>query len=251
MDEKKRNTKTETEMENEREEKIISQMEEAMDKKQPKVFKKWQAALLLGVTLFLSIGGGITFGNMFVDSDLDMRRVKEQLAFYEERMQLDPNNLGHRVAYAYTNYLLGNYSEAIKELNWVINQDPKYFDAHLNIGIIYLEQGRLNEAMFAFRECTKLAPLDYKGFMNLGRVYIELEMYAEALEVLNEANQLSRANTNIIYHIGLVGERTGDYEFAETVYREALQYDPMNNQALDGLTRVAELRNQAEEGAAE
>lgn len=246
MDEKKNMKMTN---DHEREEEIIDKMEKAISEeekmeKRPKIFKKWQAALLIGLTLLLSVGGGITFSNTFMNEDIDISRVKEQLAFYEQRIQLEPNNLEHRVVYAYTNYLLGNNSDAIKELNWVLNQDPNYFNAHLNLGIIYLDEGRLDEAMFAFNECTRIAPRDFKGYLYLGQVFTEMGMYEDALAVLDQADQLSRANVQIIYSIGYVGEASGDYEFAENVYREALQYDPMFEKALDGLNRVQQLKEE-------
>lgn len=247
MDEKKtqKMTKMKTKNEVERENEILEEMEKTVNKeelpKKPKLFKKWQAALLIGLTLLFSIGGGITLGNSFINNDLDVQRVKEQLAFYEQRIQIDPNNFEYRVIYAYSHYLLGNHDAAIKELNWVLNQNPSYYDAHLNLGIVYLDLGRLDEAMFSFNEATKIAPRDFKGFMYLGRVYTEMERYDDALNALSQADELSSRNVNIIYNIGYVGEASGDYVFAESVYREALQYDPMFEEALEGLSRVQQL----------
>ncbi|MCD8511782.1 MAG: tetratricopeptide repeat protein [Bacillus sp. (in: Bacteria)] len=209
-------------------------------KKPPKVFNKWQAALLLILTLLLSVGGGITYSNMYGDSNLDMKRVRDQLAFYEQQIQLNPNNLESRVAYAYTNYLLGNESDAIKELNWVLNQDPDYYNAHLNLGLINLNRGQYHDAMFSFNETIRLGPQDFKGYMNLGRVYIELEMFDEAMEKLTIANNLSQRNSDIIYYIGLLAERLGEYSMADEVYRDALRYNPMYERALEGLRRIEE-----------
>lgn len=177
---------------------------------------------------------------MYGDSNLDMKRVRDQLAFYEQQIQLNPNNLESRVAYAYTNYLLGNESDAIKELNWVLNQDPDYYNAHLNLGLINLNRGQYHDAMFSFNETIRLGPQDFKGYMNLGRVYIELEMFDEAMEKLTIANNLSQRNSDIIYYIGLLAERLGEYSMADEVYRDALRYNPMYERALEGLRRIEE-----------
>lgn len=55
----------------------------------------------------------------------------------------------------------GRYDEAIYELKTAIMLDPNYINAHSNLGFAYLRQGRKDEAIAEFTIALKLKP-DYK-----------------------------------------------------------------------------------------
>jgi tetratricopeptide (TPR) repeat protein len=214
------------------------QVEEKAAKKAPKTFKKRTGILLLLLTLFVSVGTGYAAGKLYFWNNLDMKRVNEQLTYYKEEVRKDPSNMENRVILGYTYYLKGDNDEAIKQYDAVLDQDKNYYDAHYNMGLVFLDEERYNEALNAFGKAVKIAPKDFKAHIQLGITYREMEMYDESLKSLNEANKLSPTNADIIYTIGTVYEAQKDYKNAIEVYKEALSFDPLFEDAVNALDRL-------------
>ncbi len=206
--------------------------------KQPKKFKKRTAFLLLFLTLAISIGTGYALGHFYFWNDIDMKRVNEQLDYYKEAVRKDPANLQNRIVLGYTYYLKGDNDEAIKQFDYVLEQDKNYYDAHYNIGLVFLDEERYNDALIEFEKCVKIAPKDYKGFVQQGIAYRGLKEYDKATKALEAANKLAPTNSDIIFQIGMVAEAQGKYQDAIDIYKDALQYDPLYKDALDALDRL-------------
>jgi tetratricopeptide (TPR) repeat protein len=214
------------------------QVEGRPAKKMPKTFKKRTAFLLLLLSLIFSVGTGYALGHFYFWNSIDMKRVNDQLVYYKEEIRKDPTNLQNRIVLGYTYYLKGNNEEAIKQFYYVLDQDQNYYDAHYNLGLVYLDEERYNDALMEFEKTVKIAPRDFKGHIQRGITYRELKEYEKATKSLEEANKLAPTNADIIYQIGMVAEAQRKYVDAISIYKDALQYDPLYKDALDGLDRL-------------
>ncbi|WP_342433003.1 tetratricopeptide repeat protein [Neobacillus sp. FSL H8-0543] len=219
-------------------EKIPQEVEGKTAKKQPRTFKKRTSVLLLLITLIISVGTGYALGHLYFWNDLDMKRVKEQLAYYKEEVRKDPANLQNRIVLGYTYFLKGDNEKAIKEFDFVLEQDKNYYDAHYNLGLVFLDEERYNEALIEFEKTVKIAPKDFKGHVQMGIAYRGLKEFDNATKALELANKLAPTNSDIIYQIGMVAEAKGDYEDAILIYKDALAYDPLYTDAVDALDRL-------------
>lgn len=221
-----------------KEEKVTEEVNEKPKQKKPKTFTILQTILLLILTVAITSGGGIALGNYYFWNDLDMKRVNKQLDYYTEQARIDPANLENRIILGYTYYLKGNNKDAIKEFMYVLDQDENYYDAHYNLGLVYLEEERYDHALSSFNRTVEIAPKDFKGHVQKGIGYRHLEMYDEALGSLNEANKLNPGNADIIYQIGLVAEAQGQYDAAVSIYKDAAEFDPLFKEAVEALERL-------------
>ncbi|CAH2716865.1 hypothetical protein BACCIP111895_04053 [Neobacillus rhizosphaerae] len=219
-------------------ERAPQEVEEKPVKKQPKTFKKKTSILLLSLTLLISVGIGYALGHFYFWNDINMKRVNEQLDFYKEAVRKDPANLQNRIVLGYTYFLKGDNEEAIKQFDFVLDQDKNYYDAHYNIGLVFLKEERYNEALISFEKAVKIAPKDFKGYVQMGISYRGLKEYDKAMKVLENANKLAPTNSDIIYQIGMVAEAQGKYEDAIAIYKDALSYDPLFKDAVDALDRL-------------
>lgn len=213
-------------------------VEERTAKKQPKTFKKKTGILMLLLTLLISVGIGYALGHFYFWNDVDMKRVNEQLEFYKEEVRKDPANLQNRIVLGYTYFLKGDNEEAIKEFDFVLEQDKNYYDAHYNLGLVFLDEERYNEALIEFEKTVDIAPKDFKGHVQMGIAYRGLQEYDKATKALEQANKLAPTNSDIIYQIGMVAEAQGKYEDAIAIYKDALAYDPLYKDAVDALDRL-------------
>lgn len=226
--------------------KVPQEVEGRTAKKQPKTFTKMTSFLLLFFTIIISVGTGYALGHFYFWNDVDMKRVNEQLTYYKEEVRKDPSNLENRIVLGYTYFLKGENDKAIKEFDYVLEQDKNYYDAHYNLGLVFLDEERYNEALIEFEKTVNIAPKDYKGHVQMGIAYRGLEEYDKATKALEQANKLAPTNADIIYQIGMVAEAKGEFSDAIAIYKDALSYDPLFQDAVDALDRLKDKDTKAE-----
>lgn len=201
-------------------------------------FTLLQAGMLLFLTLVISIGGWYAAGKYYFWNDLDMKRISEQLVYLQKKVQAEPKKTEYRVALGYTHFLKGDNRQAIKELKQAIEIDKNNFDAYYNLGLVYSDGEKLDDALETFQKAVEIAPRDYKGHLQKGIVYRKMKMFKEAIDSLAVANKLVPHNADIIYQIGIVAEAKGDLKTAVGIYKDALSYDPLYKDAAEALKRL-------------
>jgi Flp pilus assembly protein TadD len=77
------------------------------------------------------------------------------------------------------------YEKAIEPLKRAISLEPNYFNAHNDLGVIYMKLNRLDEAAAAFRHAIRINDKEYLPRLNLGIVLNKQKKYKEAAEVLS------------------------------------------------------------------
>ncbi|MFZ4855037.1 MAG: tetratricopeptide repeat protein [Desulfuromonadaceae bacterium] len=102
---------------------------------------------------------------------------------------------------------------AVTESNWV---------AQNNLGLIYLGNGRVNEAVFHFKESIKAKPSYVLAHLNLGVAYMEAKEHGLALESFKWVLQFDPLNPAAHYSRGRIYIAQGDKQRALQEY-QALQ----------------------------
>jgi tetratricopeptide (TPR) repeat protein len=201
-------------------------------------FTWWQSSLLLVGTLVICLVAGYFISDRFLWDNTDSKQIEDQLKFYKGEVKKNPNDPESRVQLGYAYFLDKDYDEAIKQFKTAKSLDKNYFDAYLNLSIVYDRQDRIDDALQNAIKATEISPRDYKGHLMKGKSYRKSKMYKEANEALAEADRLNVGNTDTIFEIGLVAEDQGKKEEAEAIYKEALEYDPLFKPALNALERL-------------
>ncbi|MDX2254837.1 MAG: tetratricopeptide repeat protein [Pseudanabaenaceae cyanobacterium bins.39] len=81
-------------------------------------------------------------------------------------------------------------SKAIAHLEYAIQIDPSYADAHCNLGSAYLHQGRSKDAILAYREAIDIDPNFATPYLNLGIHLSSIGKIDEAIACLESAIEL-------------------------------------------------------------
>lgn len=120
----------------------------------------------------------------------------------------------------------GQYPAAMSELLTAERLDPDNPVTHNNLGLSYLVRDRINKAEQHLKKALKLDPKYTDARNNLGRVYIQQKRYPAAIEELKVAVQdLTYPHPQRpLYNLGEAYFYTGNYEQAQKVLLEALQY---------------------------
>jgi tetratricopeptide (TPR) repeat protein len=202
-------------------------------------FNWWQSTLLLVGTLVICVAAGYYISDNFLWKNTDAKQIAEQIDYYEQQVKQNPNDPKSRTQLGYSYFLDGNYDDAIKEYKTAISLDKNYFDGYLNLSIVYDKQDRTDDALKNAVKAAEISPRDYKGHLLKGKSYRKLKMYDEANKALEEADKLNQGNVDTIYEIGMVAEDQGKKKEAESIYKEALAYDPTFKPAITALERIS------------
>src|SRR4051794_7501762 len=161
------------------------QTEEQLQTKEPeKKIKKerftwWQTTILLVGTLAICLTAGYFISDKYLWSNTDTEKVTEQIKFYKDEVKKSPNDPKSRVQLGFAYFLDENYDESIKQYKTAKSLDKNYFDAYLNLSIVYDKQDKIDDALQNAIKATQISPKDYKGHLLKGRAYRKLKMYEE------------------------------------------------------------------------
>jgi hypothetical protein len=124
-------------------------------------------------------------------------------------------------------YELFAHALAVVERNWL---------AHNNIGILFAQHNRNDEAILHFQESVRLNPKGVTGFRNLGN---SLQMAGRNLEAIEAYREAIRINPNDVenhYCLGLAYLQAGNSYSAQEEYRQLMSLDSSRaNDLLDSI----------------
>jgi len=78
-------------------------------------------------------------------------------------------------------------------LEKVVKLSPANAMAHRDLGIVYADQDRKQDALTEFQAAIKVAPKDVNAHWRLGRLYRSMGKPAESKAELDKANSLNKA----------------------------------------------------------
>lgn len=148
------------------------------------------------------------------------------LTHYEEALRRDEANpLAHQ-AVAELLARDGRIAEALEAFRRAARLAPELVAPYLGIGRLYLARGRGLEAAAAFERAVSLAPKDGQPRALLGEALRQVGKVQAALEAYREAVELAPARAELHHNLGHLLEQAGHLEQAEAAYRAALERDP-------------------------
>jgi len=145
------------------------------------------------------IDGWIVLGQMYTDLGDPLA-----LRYFDNALLIEPNNLDVMHAKAFYLNEKEDRNGALAIYREMILKDPKYKNAYLNSGLIYLEMDSLQKAVENFDILLEVAPLTIAGY----------------------------------YYRGLTKELAGDAAGAKSDFKQALKFSPNYAKAQEGLERV-------------
>lgn len=246
--------------------------------------------------------------NQILLADLFLQSGQTQNTIFtlQGALAVDPNHVGALLKMAELNLMFKRYAQAIENLNKVLDQkpchdtaffikgfismekgdtnsaisyfmesikcNPKYYEAHIqlavlfsnlgdplalnyyknaitsrptsseayyNLGLYYQGIDSLNKAIDIYKQLIKINPKYPYAYYNIG--YINLEMLSipsEAIRYFDMAVQLKPDYYEAIFNLGLCYERTGDVLKARELYHQALNIKTNYPKAIEGLNRI-------------
>jgi protein O-mannosyl-transferase len=156
-----------------------------------------------------------------------------EVTLWNDTLKKSPNKIRPiiNLAYAYTS--LGSFDLAIKYYEKVMSINSKIFSTNYNLGNLYLERGREEEAIGLLETAALIRPNNPEVNVLLGEVYLKrktidrAEFYFKKSVELNPNYALAMKNLGIIYYFHL--KKTKE---AVVYFSRSLSIDP-NQQGAD------------------
>ena len=117
----------------------------------------------------------------------------------------------------------------------MVKKSPEAALPHYNLGNVYTEQGKIDEAINEYRMAVQLNPNDAKAHNNLGLSYEHQGRINEALDEYQAALKLKPDNAIFHYNLGNMYAQQGKIDEAINEYRIALQLNPNHAKAHQNL----------------
>jgi Flp pilus assembly protein TadD len=144
----------------------------------------------------------------------------EALTAYLTALKLEPDsatahyNLACFLSVHGADFAIAEYKEAIA-------LDPEYPDAHLNLGLSYLESDRVDDARRELKAAMELDPNDPAPRHELAALMMDEGDYRGAITLLKDVVKLEAKNFDAWLDLGICYAQKGFYEEADRAYTQA------------------------------
>ena len=119
-------------------------------------------------------------------------RLDEAVVETKTAHQLEPFSLTIYSDYVRTLYYAGRLDEAKKESLKLMQMDQGFYRAHLELGLILEEEGKLEEAIAEFKIGLKSVPDNFAGLTALGHAQALAGKKSEAEKIISRLQELSK-----------------------------------------------------------
>jgi tetratricopeptide (TPR) repeat protein len=134
-------------------------------------------------------------------------------------------------------YYLGmeDYAKAIKLHESLIQRHPGQALAYYHLGFAYGVLGNRDRELLDYQKAVELGLSDWELFLNLGRLYLETNRLDQASNAFRLAALVGPFHPETHYNMGLVYERLGSLQKAEQELLLSLRLEPDQVDALNTL----------------
>lgn len=155
----------------------------------------------------------------FLDADLTSAQYHFGRVLKKDRKNLRAI-IGMASIYSYR----GNLEDAFKEINKALRINPRYRDAYILKGSIYLSQANYKLAKSSYETAVQQDNKFFLGYMMLGTIY-QYEKNDLCIEYFTTASKLQPKNAEVLYSLAYATYEFGKIEEAKQHYRRMAGLD--------------------------
>ncbi len=178
-------------------------------------------------------------------ADISFRglQIEKSVRAFEKCLMLDPKNLEANLKLSELYMYLKAYPNAISYANDALRIDDKKTKAYFIKGFVYKESGDTARALSSFTTVVELDPEYYDAYIQLGLIYgakgndLAIQYYTNALRVRPSSEEA-------LYNRGLYYQEIGQLDKAEGDYKSILTNNPKYADAYYNLGFIALVNKQ-------
>ncbi|CAL7964201.1 protein O-GlcNAc transferase [Gammaproteobacteria bacterium] len=143
----------------------------------------------------------------------------------------------------------GKYEEAISHFKRVLDLQPQHIEALHNLGSVFLLQKKPAEALPYFLQLAKLMQ-DFDVYYNVGVIYTDLSRFDDAIIYFDEAMKIRPDDFSVCVNLGTIYLRRQNFAEAEKYYSQAHHLQP-NNQEISYILAALQQKDDLQKAPAE
>ncbi len=155
----------------------------------------------------------------------NQEQFPQAIAAFQKAVELDQKNLAGRIGLGWTLHLANRRKEAIDTLQSAILYNPFNIETFNALGIAYMMNGNLTNAVAAHTWATMLNPSNEIPYYNLSLSYERLAMYDWSIECAKRAAELEPNNPHPWVALAIAYQGQGDRTSAQQIYQQAINVD--------------------------
>ena len=179
---------------------------------------------------YLRYGSGIRLANG--------GRLSEAIREFQKVVEEDRQNIGAQFYIGVCYYRLQRLDDAVAALNAALAAGRNYEPAEELLGTIWLLKKDYARAREQFEHLAAVAPASYGAHFNLGILAMREGRADEALRELRAAAGADPGSAQPHSALGSLYEARGDRAHAREEFRKAIEIDPQDRAAREGLERL-------------
>ncbi len=100
-------------------------------------------------------------------------KFEELIKIIKDNQKIFPNSIFLLNLLGNINNQLRKFDEAEINFKKILSLEPKFADAHYNLGIIYKNINNIEKSVYHYKECIKFNPNKFEAYNNLGNIYLK------------------------------------------------------------------------------
>jgi len=157
----------------------------------------------------------------------DMFTYKFAIPYYQKAIALAPDKAHWIYELAMISYAVGNNPDALKYMLLAGEKGyRKDNDYNYNLGVAYLNNGKLAEGLEIFSGLLKKRPSDLNILNIVAESYYFSGKYKEAMKYWDDILYYDKENASALYMIGMCYQKMGDKEKGIALCDKAIEMDP-------------------------
>ena len=165
---------------------------------------------------------------------------------FKAALAIDPDHLKSLVNLSRVQIERKRFDAALDTLMRAGDIEPTSNEVARLIGRAFHAQGRIDDAVEAYRHAIELDEKDVWSMNNLALLFLEEKRAEEAMPLLLKATELRKDVAAFHNNLGMAFEHTRRFNDAAAAYNDALSADPGYEKAKQNLARVEAVKVSAE-----
>lgn len=154
---------------------------------------------------------------------------EDALILYQKSLKIDRNNITAQHNLGSLLLAKNKFAAAIRHFKKVLNIDPLHKEAFYNLGVAFLRQKNPEAALKYFLRLAQFSK-DFNVYYNLGVIYNDINRTNDAISYFNEALKLNKEDFATHVNLGAIYLKQQNYIKALQHYTKAAQIQPQNKE---------------------
>jgi tetratricopeptide (TPR) repeat protein len=159
------------------------------------------------------------------DAYLGLGKLQPTLQSLDKAIALNPKNIQATIKLAEINIIFRDYKKALAYIDDVIKLDELEPKSYFLRGVIFLETHDTSRSILNFQKAIDVDQDYYDAHLQLGMLYAEKKNKL-AIDYFNNALNIKPENVDVSYYLAMFYQETGGYEEAIKIYEGMLLKDP-------------------------